>query len=79
MVSITVLATVIAAFISPLAAVATLITSVLLMGCSLYLANLRYREIQKLSGYLRQVSRGDYSLDIRDNQEGDLCPEKRYL
>jgi putative ABC transport system permease protein len=72
MVSITVLATVIAAFISPLAAVATLITSVLLMGCSLYLANLRYREIQKLSGYLRQVSRGDYSLDIRDNQEGDL-------
>ena len=32
----------------------------------------RYREIEKLSGYLRQISGGDYSLDVRDNQEGEL-------
>ena len=69
---ITVVATVAAAFISPLAAVATFITSVLLMGCSLCFTNWRYNEIEKLSGYLRQVSSGDYSLDIRDNQEGEL-------
>lgn len=69
---LTVVASVIAALISPLAAGITLITSVLLMGCSLYLTNWRYKEIKKLSGYLRQVSSGDYSLDIRDNQEGEL-------
>ncbi len=32
----------------------------------------RYREIEKLSGYLRQISSGDYSLDVRDNHEGEL-------
>lgn len=70
--SITVAATVVASFVSLLAAVITFIASVLLMGCSLYLTNWRYKEIKKLSGYLRQVSSGDYSLDIRDNQEGEL-------
>jgi signal transduction histidine kinase len=32
----------------------------------------RYREIRKLSYYLRKISSGEYSLDVRDNQEGEL-------
>ena len=32
----------------------------------------RYRDIEKLSEYLRRLCAGDYSLDIRDNQEGEL-------
>lgn len=32
----------------------------------------RYREIRKLSHYLRRISGGEYSLDIRDNKEGEL-------
>lgn len=32
----------------------------------------RYREIDKLSGYLRRISAGEYALDVRDNEEGEL-------
>ena len=61
-----------AAFFSSVAAVLIFITSALLIGCSLLFTRWRYREIEKLSGYLRQISSGDYSLDVRDNQEGEL-------
>ncbi|GKU78760.1 sensor histidine kinase KdpD [Paenibacillus sp. L3-i20] len=61
-----------AAFISLAAAVLIFITSVLLIGCSLLHTRWRYREIERLSGYLRQISGGNYSLDVRDNQEGEL-------
>lgn len=32
----------------------------------------RYLHIKKLSGYLRQISSGNTSLDVRDNEEGEL-------
>lgn len=32
----------------------------------------RYREIERLSGYLQKISNGDYHLDVRDNIEGEL-------
>lgn len=32
----------------------------------------RYANIKKLSEYLRRVSSGDFSMDIRDNMEGEL-------
>src|SRR5690625_5302258 len=32
----------------------------------------RYREIAKLSNYLREISSGNFSLDVRDNYEGEL-------
>lgn len=32
----------------------------------------RYRQIDKLSRYLRRISQGEYSLDVRDNVEGEL-------
>ncbi|WP_310225261.1 HAMP domain-containing sensor histidine kinase [Paenibacillus qinlingensis] len=32
----------------------------------------RYRELEQLSRYLQQISNGDYGLDVRDNQEGEL-------
>lgn len=32
----------------------------------------RYREIERLSGYLRRIGSGEYSLDVRDNREGEL-------
>src|SRR5690625_6073299 len=32
----------------------------------------RYQEVRRLSEYLRQISSGDYTLDIRDNEEGEL-------
>ncbi|MDG0876185.1 HAMP domain-containing histidine kinase [Paenibacillus thiaminolyticus] len=65
-------ATVAAAWISPVAAVLVFVASALLMGCSLAFTRWRYREIEKLSSYLRQISSGNDSLDVRDNQEGEL-------
>lgn len=43
-----------------------------LIGISLYFDRQRYKEIETLSGYLRTISNGQYSLDIRDNEEGEL-------
>ena len=44
----------------------------MLIGCTLIFTKWRYREIERLSGYLRQISSGDYTLDVRDNYEGEL-------
>lgn len=65
-------ATVAAAWISPVAAALVFAASALLMGSSLAFTRWRYREIEKLSSYLRQISSGNDSLDVRDNQEGEL-------
>ncbi|TXC92692.1 HAMP domain-containing histidine kinase [Metabacillus litoralis] len=59
-------------FISIEAAVVVLLTSLLLICSFLFFTKWRYREIEKLSSYLRRISRGDYSLDVRDNYEGEL-------
>lgn len=59
-------------FISSKAAILLFIISSLMIACSLFFTNWRYDEIKKLSGYLRQISSGDYSLDVRDNYEGEL-------
>ncbi|MCM3163231.1 sensor histidine kinase KdpD [Metabacillus litoralis] len=73
LVAIMLLATIATFFLlSGLAATMVFLTSVLLIGCSLFFTKWRYREIEKLSGYLRKISSGDYSLDVRDNYEGEL-------
>lgn len=59
-------------FLSTLAGIVVLITLSLLIGCSFLFIHWHYREIEKLSGYLRSICNGDYSLDIRDNAEGEL-------
>lgn len=70
---IIVLATGFAAFtLSFYAALFTFITSILLVCCFVLFTRWRYREIEQLSGYLRQISNGDYTLDVRNNYEGEL-------
>ncbi|MFL1673600.1 sensor histidine kinase [Paenibacillus dendritiformis] len=70
--SISLAATVAAAFLSSVAAALVFAASALLIGSSLVFTRWRYREIEKLSVYLRQISSGNDSLDVRDNQEGEL-------
>lgn len=41
---------------------------VLYAGFTLY----RYNQIKQLSTYIREISNGNYSLDVRDNVEGEL-------
>lgn len=63
---------VVAAFISSAAAVFVFVLSMLLIGTTLLFTRWRYRELEKLSVYLREISNGNNSLDVRDNQEGEL-------
>ncbi|TDL47399.1 HAMP domain-containing histidine kinase [Paenibacillus dendritiformis] len=70
--SISLAATVAAAFLSSVAAALVFAASALLIGSNLVFTRWRYREIEKLSVYLRQISSGNDSLDVRDNQEGEL-------
>ncbi|MBC8079251.1 MAG: HAMP domain-containing histidine kinase [Gorillibacterium sp.] len=72
MISISGGGTIAAFIIDPLAGTVVFITVLLLIGCALIFTFWRYREISKLSTDLRSISAGDYSLDIRDNQEGEL-------
>jgi signal transduction histidine kinase len=69
---ITVVVTGVASIYSSLAALFVFIASILLSACSFFYTRWRYRELEKLSGYLRQISSGNYSLDVRDNDEGEL-------
>lgn len=59
-------------FFSLSSAILVLTCSFLLILCSVLFTNWRYREIAKLSSYLRQISGGDYTFDVRDNREGEL-------
>lgn len=59
-------------FISPFASLAVLLTACILFIAQIMFTRWRYREIEKLSGYLRMITSGNYSLDVRDNEEGEL-------
>ncbi|SDF66365.1 Signal transduction histidine kinase [Paenibacillus sp. cl6col] len=72
MVTISAAAIAVAAFISPAALALVVILSLLLIGSCLACTRWRYRELEKLSIYLREISSGNDSLDVRDNQEGEL-------
>lgn len=48
------------------------IMSILFISCNLFFTKWRYQEIEKLSSYLRRITNGEYSLDVRDNYEGEL-------
>lgn len=63
---------VITLYISKLAALILLLVGILFSGSFLYVMHWRYREIEHLSGYLRQILAGEYALDLRDNHEGEL-------
>lgn len=70
--SISLAAIVAVLMISPAAAVLVFFLSILLIGGSLLFTKWRYREIEKLSVYLREISSGNDTLDVRDNTEGEL-------
>lgn len=54
------------------AGILVLITAFLLCLAFFTFTAYRYRQIRKLSDYLRRICAGEHSLDIRDNVEGEL-------
>ncbi|GAA0761826.1 HAMP domain-containing sensor histidine kinase [Clostridium sartagoforme] len=71
-IGVSIIGVILSSIINPVSGIITFIVAFLII----YLANLftlrRYKEIEKLSGYLRNISNGNYSMDIRDNEEGEL-------
>lgn len=60
-------------YLVPNSAVVTVfILALLLISSCLIFTSWRYREIRELSEYLHKISSGDYTLDVRDNREGEL-------
>ncbi|MFC4401958.1 sensor histidine kinase [Gracilibacillus xinjiangensis] len=53
-------------------AVFVVITLFVLATIYLIYTSYRYRKISQLSTYLRRINSGEFSLDIRDNREGEL-------
>lgn len=73
MIVFTILAMLVARIIfSTEAAWFTAIVCLIFMGISILFTGWRYNEIKKLSRKLHQISSGEYSLDVRDNYEGEL-------
>lgn len=65
-------AVIVAAYFSVYFALMLLVLFTLFIGANLWLTRFRYKEIEKLSGYLRKIAAGDYTLDVRENVEGEL-------
>lgn len=58
--------------ITPVAGIAVLVSGLVLTAAALGFTLWRYRQLARLSTDLRSIAAGDYSLDIRDNREGEL-------
>lgn len=69
---ITIIATIGSYFISQEVSIFVFFTCVLFMSTAILFSYWRYREIEKLSVYLRKISKGNFQLDVRDNNEGEL-------
>lgn len=72
LIGITMLASAIGFMINPVTGAGIGIASLLLSFVSLWMTRKRYLDIKELSGYLRRIYSGDYSLDLRDSVEGEL-------
>jgi signal transduction histidine kinase len=69
---VTILGTGIGFLVDPRMGTGIGLTSGLLSFISLWMTKRRYSDMKELSGYLRRIYSGDYSLDIRDSVEGEL-------
>ncbi len=59
-------------FLNPAAGLIMAATGLMLLLTVVFFTRSRYRDIERLTGYLRKIYGGDYTLDIRDNREGEL-------
>ncbi|MCM3634056.1 sensor histidine kinase [Paenibacillus camelliae] len=70
---ISAIALVVAALWLGWAAAGLVLTALIITYINFYLfTRWRYRELEELSRYLRQIASGEYSFVIRDNREGEL-------
>ncbi len=65
--------------INTIAGIITFATLLLMLLACLLFTKWRYQQIDQLSQYLKSIARGEYTLDIRDNDEGELSILKSEL
>ncbi|MDD4170148.1 MAG: HAMP domain-containing sensor histidine kinase [Desulfotomaculaceae bacterium] len=70
--SVWIIGTVICFFVDVIAGITAFSALLLMIIISLLFTKWRYEQIEKLSQYLKRIAGGEYSLDIRDNDEGEL-------
>jgi signal transduction histidine kinase len=72
LVIILIIGTVITSVFNTIAGITAFVFLLLMIIAFLIFTSWRYRQIEKLSSYLKRIVAGDYSLEIRDNSEGEL-------
>ena len=72
MISVTAAATVASLFLYPGAALLVASLGILLILLEYLFSRARYRKIARLSEYLKSVNDGNYSLEIKEYEEGEL-------
>ncbi|MHB8076595.1 sensor histidine kinase [Desulfosporosinus fructosivorans] len=66
-------------FFNPVSGIIALLALLLMGAVSFMFTRWRYQQIEKLTEYLKRIAGGEYSLDIRDNDEGELSILKSEL
>ncbi|MHB8170091.1 MAG: sensor histidine kinase [Thermincolia bacterium] len=72
LVSVLIIGSCAAFFIEFMAGVITFAALFLMIVSSFLFTKWRYQQLAELSKYLKQIAGGEYALDIRDNDEGEL-------
>ncbi|MCB8817835.1 hypothetical protein [Desulfosporosinus shakirovi] len=66
-------------FFNPVSGIIALLALLLMAAVSFLFTRWKYQQIEKLADYLKRIADGEYSLDIRDNDEGELSILKSEL
>jgi len=77
--SVTIVGFVACYFFNPVSGIIALLALLLMGAVSFMFTRWRYRQIERLTEYLKRIAGGEYSLDIRDNDEGELSILKSEL
>ncbi len=66
-------------YIDPISGLIAFLALLFMCGASLIFTRWRYQQLDELSQYLKRIAGGEYSLDIRDSDEGELSILKSEL
>jgi len=58
--------------IDTIAGIVAGLSLLLMLAVALLFTRWRYKQLDELSNYLKRIASGAYTLDIRDNEEGEL-------
>lgn len=72
LVAVVIIGTIACFFSDIIAGITACLALLVMLAVSWFFTRWRYKQLDELSGYLKRIASGEYSLDIRDNAEGEL-------